>query len=409
MDNSEKSEDNDKCIASLIDGVVKLTLKSKKQLGQYFTTDKGLKNALFKFIKNDNSPILEPSVGRGDLVKYICDNWKGKDKPYFHMYEIDNSIKLIDGINMDDIVYCDFLEVPMGKYKTIIGNPPYIKSKEKNIYIQFIEKCFSLLDIDGELIFIIPSDFFRLTSSCVLLNRMMLVGTFTHIYHPHKENLFEGASIDVLVFRYQMGCKSNEVLYNGQTKYLHNVNGMITFEDKCNNKSNIRIGDYFDVYVGIVSGKESVFKNEELGNISVLNSQDKYDKYIFVERTTPVSDAVHKYLTEHKSILISRKIKKFNEKNWYEWGAPRNIKVMRDHIGEDCIYVYNLTRSDIVAFKSTIGYFGGSLLMMKPNDCKINLDLIVDQLNSKSFRSKFMASGRFKIGHRMLVNSMVAN
>ena len=30
-------------------------LKSKKQLGQYFTTDKGLKNALFKFIKNDNN------------------------------------------------------------------------------------------------------------------------------------------------------------------------------------------------------------------------------------------------------------------------------------------------------------------------------------------------------------------
>jgi adenine-specific DNA-methyltransferase len=41
--------------------------------------------------------------------------------------------------------------------------------------------------------------------------------------------------------------------------------------------------DYFDIYVGIVSGKEEVYKNNELGNISVLNGEDKIDRYIYIE------------------------------------------------------------------------------------------------------------------------------
>jgi adenine-specific DNA-methyltransferase len=37
------------------------------------------------------------------------------------------------------------------------------------------------------------------------------------------------------------------------------------------------------IYVGIVSGKEEVYKNNELGNISVLNGEDKIDRYIYIE------------------------------------------------------------------------------------------------------------------------------
>ena len=41
--------------------------------------------------------------------------------------------------------------------------------------------------------------------------------------------------------------------------------------------------DYFDIYVGLVTGKEEVYKNEEIGNIEVLNGADKVDKYIYIE------------------------------------------------------------------------------------------------------------------------------
>ena len=59
-----------------------------------------------------------------------------------------------------------------------------------------------MLDDNGELIFIVPSDFFKLTSASKLLNKMMLNGFFTHIYHPHNEKMFANAFIDVIVFRY---------------------------------------------------------------------------------------------------------------------------------------------------------------------------------------------------------------
>ena len=291
-------------------------------------------------------------------------------------------------------------------YKTIIGNPPYIKTKKRNIYIDFIEKCFNLLDNNGELIFIIPSDFFKLTSSTKILNQMINEGTFTHIYHPHNEKLFENASIDVIVFRY---CKNKllekKVLYNNKLMFIINSNGLITFSDNINENKHL-IKDYFDVYVGIVSGKDAVYKNKEFGNINVLNGIDKIDKYIYYEKLPENNIKLNEYLLSHKKILLERGIKKFNEKNWFEWGAPRNIKIIEKNIGIDCIYVYNLTRNQTIAFIGKVGYFGGSLLMLKPKK-KCDLKKIVNFLNTEKFKTNFMFSGRFKIGHRQISNSYI--
>lgn len=46
-------------------------MTSKKLLGQYFTTNINLKKKIFEFILNEPSNILEPSIGRGDLISYI--------------------------------------------------------------------------------------------------------------------------------------------------------------------------------------------------------------------------------------------------------------------------------------------------------------------------------------------------
>ena len=106
--------------------------------------------------------------------------------------------------------------------------------------------------------------------------------------------------------------------------------------------------------------------------------------------------------------LIKRKIKKFKEKNWFEWGAPRNIKTIKENFGKECIYIYVLTRQKKIAFKDTVQYFGGGLLMLIPKQ-KINFDKILSYLNSDNFKSDFMFSGRFKIGHRQISNSYIPN
>ena len=379
---------------------------SKHELGQYFTTNQQLQEKVSAFILNEPIEILEPSIGRGDLVSCIQNKLPNV---VVNMYEIDKSIVLLENIEREYVIYGDFMkQVVDKKYKSIVGNPPYVKTKQGNLYIDFTEKCYHLLEKNGELIFIVPSDFFKLTSAAKLLNEMMTHGTFTHIYHPHKENLFANASIDVVVYRY---CKNKDLdkktLYNDKLLYITNNDGLITFSDTlCEDQTTFK--DYFDVYVGIVSGKEDVYKNNHFGNIEVLNGKNKIEKYVYITEFPCNNQDINHYLLEHKTDLLSRKIKKFNENNWFEWGAPRNIGVMEKNVGKDCIYISNLTRNKEVAFIDKVQYFGGSLIMLKPKK-KCNLYNIVNYMNSEKFKENFMFSNRFKIGHRQICNSVLPN
>ena len=376
---------------------------SRKNKGQYFTTNKFLKKSVYNLILNNPSLILEPSVGRGDLVEYIK---MKKGDIDFDLYEIDEKISFLNSIKKDAIKFGDFLtyDIP-NTYDTIIGNPPYVKTKTGNLYIHFIEKCYKLLNANGELIFIIPSDFLKLTSSSKIINEMMDNGTFTHIIHPHDENLFENASIDVIVFRY---CKNKKLqkktFLNGEEKYIINSNGIITFSNSLSvNKD--KFSEYFDIYVGMVTGKEKVFKNDKYGNIELLNGKDRKDKYIWMGDFPTTNTELNEYMLSHKDILISRKIKKFTEDNWWNWGAPRNIKNIEKHKGKPCIYISTLTRKKEVAFIDKVQYFGGGLIVMIPKKT-IDIKKIADYMNSDDFKVNYMYSGRFKVGQKQLCNCL---
>jgi adenine-specific DNA-methyltransferase len=164
--------------------------------------------------------------------------------------------------------------------------------------------------------------------------------------------------------------------------------------------------DYFDIYVGIVSGKEKVYKNEEYGNIEVLNEEDKFDKYIYIEKYPCDNENINKHLLNYKKELIERGIRRFNENNWFKFGATRNISKVIKNIGKECIYIYNLTRKTNIAFLGKVSYFGGGLLMLKPKK-NCNLQTIISYLNSNTFKDNFIFSGRFKIGHRQISHSYI--
>ena len=216
--------------------------------------------------------------------------------------------------------------------------------------------------------------------------------------------MFDNASIDVIIFRY---CKDStlekKILYNDRLLHVINNDGLITFTEDIS-VDKVMVKDYFDVYVGMVSGKEEVYKNKDIGNICVINGHDKIDRYIYTE-TFPTSDKkINKYLLKNKEKLMDRSIRKFNEDNWFEWGAPRNISNIRKNLDQDCIYIYNLTRKSEVCFRGRVNYFGGGLIMLRPK-IECNIDNIVSYINSNTFKENFMFSGRFKIGHRQISNS----
>lgn len=382
--------------------------------GQFFTTNEKLKEKVYSFIQNTTTTttneILEPSIGQGDLVAYLFD--KLPRNTLFDMYEIDNTIPLLPFFETNSltnyVVYTDFMTQTITKqYTTIVGNPPYIRTKKGNLYIDFTEKCYRLLADNGELIFIVPCDFLKLTSASTLLQEMMNNGTFTHIWHPNDEQLFDNAFIDIIVFRY---CKNTnlqkKVLYNDVEKQIVNTNGLITFITEQNDNTMKVFSDYFDIYVGLVTAKEEAFKNDELGNISVLNGENVVNKYIFVESFPTENPEINEHLMHWKPELLKRGIRKFSETNWFEWGGPRNISTMRKYEGTDCIYVSNLSRKANIAFLGKVQYFGGGLLMLLPKKKEIDLQKVVSYLHSNAFRENFTYANRFKIGHRQISNSL---
>jgi len=233
---------------------------------------------------------------------------------------------------------------------------------------------------------------------------MMDNGIFTDIYHPHNERLFKEARIDVLIFRY---CKDKSLmkkcLYNDKSLYIENNNGLITFHDKIISKR-IKLGDIFDIYVGMVSGRDSVYKNNEIGNIEVLTNEKKKEKYICINKFPSKNEKINEYLLKYKDELLKRKVKKFNDNNWFEWGRLINIKGVQT--SNECIYVKKLTRDKTIAFKDKIMFFGSQLIMLVPK-IKVNLNTIIEYLNSDNYKSNFVFSGRFKIGQRQLENSII--
>lgn len=378
--------------------------KEKNKYGQYFTKKLLLKKKVYELIKNKPIEILEPSVGRGDLVDYILTK---NNNIKFDMYEIDKNIEPLNSIKKNEITYIDFLKCNISKkYKTIIGNPPYIRTKTGNLYIDFISKCYDLLLDKGELIFIVPSDFIKLTSASIIINKMMNNGSFTHIIFPNDEKLFENANIDVIIFRYCKNNKLNNKIYiNGKINYLSNSNGILTYSIT-NNINNDTFSNYFDIYVGMVSGKEDIFKNDIYGNIKILNGENKIDKYILIDKFPSENIELNNYLLNNKQILINRKIRKFNETNWYEWGTLRNFNSIKNNLNKPCIYINTLTRKDKVCFKGKTQLFGGQLIIMIPKFDNININNIVKYINSDKFKQNYTYSGRFKIGYKQLSNAL---
>jgi adenine-specific DNA-methyltransferase len=389
----------------IIEERVKNVLEDKKKMGQYFTISDDLQKFVFDKVKHKGSFMLEPSFGAGHLLKKFKD--ANPDYPIV-CYELDNTIKPILTFNANQtIIYGDFTkQIITQKFKTIVGNPPYVKQSTGNLYIKFIEICFGLLDTDGEMVFIVPSDFIKLTSASSLIETMIGEGSFTDFLFPHDEKLFQGASIDVVVFRYEKGLKTKETSVNG-TKMICNVNsGIITFSERAI-KGN-PISDKFNVYVGLVSGKDEVYRNAA-GNINILSDKDRIQKYIFTE-TFPTGNAfIDTHLRENKSKLLERKIRSFNENNWFEWGAPRNITSIQKNLGKPCIFVRNLTRKLEVAFIDKVQYFGGALLCLIPKEEMSNAELIkiVSLLNTNDIQKDYIYSGRFKMGHKQLCNVIV--
>ena len=361
-------------------------------LGQVFTPQ-FIVDDMLKLIKN-NGNILEPSCGNGAFSKNLKN---------IVAIEVDKNVCPDYAINMDFFDYSI-----SNKFDTIIGNPPYVrfqdiqeKTKNKldmslfdersNLYLFFIYKCILHLKSHGELIFIVPRDFLKLTSAIKLNNFIYQNGTITDIIELGDSKIFQNACPNCVIFRFE---KDNFSRITNITKRFQVINGQMIFTS---NNYNIKFSDLFFVKVGAVSGADSLFENTN-GNLdfvcSYTNKTGKTKKMFYNIKTQE--------LEQVKEKLINRKIKKFNEDNWFMWG--RNCYVSN----EERIYVNQKTRNKQPFFYNKCKYYDGSILAIFPKFKCQDFKKLANDFNKVDWNELgFVCDGRFIFNQKSLENTLL--
>ena len=370
---------------------------SVKTLGQVFTPE-AIAEKMIALIKNKDGEKLEPSCGEGIFLKKLhgCTG-----------IEIDEKIAPKEAINMDFFDY-DI----SNKFDVIIGNPPYVKyqninpeTKEKikpyskifdkrtNLNLFFIYKCIMHLRPHGELIFIVPREFLKATSAIKLNEYIYNEGTITDIIDLGDQRIFEGATPNCIIFRFEKGNYKRKTT-DGKT--FSCINGQLLFLTE---EYPVKFSDLFSVKVGAVSGADKIFENEN-GNVEFV-----YSKTRKTGKTKKMFYNIYdESLVKHKEELLDRKIRKFTEKNWYMWGR-KYFKSDKERI-----YVNCKTRNKKPFFYNECKAYDGSMLAIIPKfdaakeDC-IELAKLLNKV--KWDELGFVCDGRYIFSQKSLENTVL--
>lgn len=351
---------------------------------------------MMSLMKNSGS-ILEPSCGDGAFLNQLPKHAIG--------IEIDsNVIKNENAKNLDFFSF-DVKE----KFDTIIGNPPYVRyqdinantktllnkydllfDKRSNLYLFFIYKAILHLNDSGELIFITPRDFLKLTSSAKLNKFMFENGTITDFIDLGDMKIFSNAQPNCAIWRFE---KNN---FKRNTNVLKNflyTNGQLLFTT---NEYPVKFNDLFFVKVGAVSGYDKAFVNEKASSEFVCSTTAKDGK-----TRKMFYNIYDEALLEHKYRLIKRKIKKFDETNWFMWG--RNYY----QSNKARIYVNCKTRNKKPFFTHKCKAYDGSVLAIFPK-FTCDIDEVCEMLNKVDWNELgFVCDGRFLFSQKSLESSVL--
>ena len=265
--------------------------------------------------------------------------------------------------------------------------------ERSNLYLFFIHKCIQHLKDNGELIFIVPRDFLKATSSIKLNQYIYDNGTITDFIDLGDKKIFKDACPNCVIFRFE---KNNFDRTTNKNKIFTVVNGQIFFVDK---NYSVKFSDLFFVKVGAVSGADKYFINEKGNKDFVCSTTCKTGKTRKMFYNIDNAE-----LRKYKDILIQRKIKHFTEDDWYMWGR-------KYHESDDNrIYVNSKTRNPNPFFFHECKAYDGSILAIFPKfktttkQCKE----LAEQLNGVDWDELgFVCDGRFLFSQKALENCLL--
>ena len=379
-------------------------------LGQVFTPQ-AIVDCMLQLVRNEGR-VLEPACGNGAFLRHF---------PGAVGIEIDPRHAPPEAEVMN------FFELSKDEqFATIIGNPPYVRhqdispgtkrlagdsvlDKRANLYLFFIERCLRHLEPHGELIFITPRDLLKATSA-VPLNRLLhAAGTITDFIDLGDTHLFSGSAPNCAIWRFE---KDN---FSRQTRYaaLDQASGTgglqnLRWEHRRFVESSghllftrhdypLRLSDIAFVKVGAVSGADDIYASDTFGNrdfvCSTTATDGKTRRMIWCDPGAEAPAA----LLPHKTRLIERRIRHYDESNWWQWGRSYfQSEQLR-------IYVNSKTRRPKPFFLHDCLNYDGAVLAIFPKNPNIKVDTLATALNEVDWEDLgFICDGRFLFTQRSL-------
>lgn len=364
-----------------------------EKFGQVFTRDDVVRQMLA--LRRNSGRTLEPSAGQGAFSRHL---------PGCVEIEIDASVA------SENAMIMDFMAYPVSeKFDTIIGNPPYVRyqdilpetkqlleatqfDRRSNLYLFFIEKCIRHLKPGGELILITPRDFPKLTAAKKLNSWLCSQGTITDFIETGDSTIFGRFVPNCAIFRFEKG-RMDRRMADGRT--FKEFDGQLLF---VRTNYSAPLSDLFDVKVGAVSGADDIFVhpkgNAEFVCSTTIDSKQTRRAYFGVR---------NRYLERYRDQLIARRVRKFDETNWWLWGRQH-------HVSEaPRIYVNVKTRRSAPFFLNECKNYDGSILAIFPKSRDLDLHRAADLLNTAVNWEDlgFVCDGRFIYSQRSLKNCLL--
>ncbi len=360
-------------------------------LGQVFTPDAVVEQMLA--LRRRRGRTLDPAAGDGAFSRRIdgCE-----------------AIEIDPAVAPPSARVMDFFALPLEeKFDTIIGNPPYVRfqdiprrtlarldsalfDRRSNLYLYFIEKSVRHLRAGGELIFIVPREFTKLTAARKLNAFLYEEGDITDFIELGDARIFGAHTPNCAIFRFERG-RHERRLHDG--RHFSFVDGQLMFlrGDYC-----VPLAELFEVKVGAVSGADEIFTHPE-GNAEFVYSKTIDDG----STRRMIFDIPHPHLTAHKERLLARRIRPFGESNWWRWGRLHHVS------SAPRIYVNAKTRRTRPFFLHPCKNYDGAILALFPR-AAMNLSRAVEMLNGVDWEELgFVCDGRRLFTQRTLQNCLL--
>jgi adenine-specific DNA-methyltransferase len=322
------------------------------QLGQVFTPPEVV-DFMLDLCRNSGR-VLEPAAGDGAFVRLLRE--RGRE----HV-----AIEIDPRVAPAGAEVRDFFDYPVSEqFDTIVGNPPYVRFQDvavdtrkrlksdffdgrSNLFLFFIEKCVRHLKPGGELVFIVPREFIKLTAARKLNAWLAGEGSITDFFETGDRRIFGEHTPNCAIFRFEKG-RMERRMNDGRS--FTEVDGQLMF---LRDDYRVRFRDVFTVKVGAVSGADHIFTHPK-GNMEFVCS-----KTVETGETRRMLYGIkHPHLDKYKAELLARRVRHFDESNWWQWGRafPINLKPR--------IYVNGRTRKPAPFFLHDCNAFDGAVLAL---------------------------------------------